>query len=92
VFRLGRTAEDHPDAGGLGRAGLYKVGASSSERFGGSEFMKPAAKTGGGNPHGGGAPTSELKYDVPAGWVELPPTAMRQVNLEPAGNPRPSAR
>ncbi len=66
--------------------GSFHAGATSRERFGGDDFSSP---------HGGtkGEPTGqetkneqELDYDLPAGWIELPPTDMRRVNLQPAGN------
>ena len=78
--------------------GSYKVGASSQERFGGDQFTSGHGATAHGgstpsesdphsDPHSGGGGQDELDYDLPAGWVELPPSEMRRVNVRPAGNP-----
>jgi hypothetical protein len=55
-------------------------GATSAERFG--SMMGPA-KDGGATD----APRSGLKWDVPAGWTELPPTESRLANLRAGGAP-----
>lgn len=58
-----------------------KVGATSPERFG--TMGAPAAAAGA---HANDA-KPELVWNIPEGWVELPPTQYRTANLQPAGNP-----
>lgn len=54
--------------------GSYEIGVSSRDRFEGKPARKPASNR-------------ELVYDVPPGWIELPPTQLRQANFRPAGSP-----
>jgi hypothetical protein len=74
-------------------AGSYKVNATSRERFGESPFANPHGAGGGmgagpgGDPHGGGPELEEIDYDLPNGWLDLPPNEMRRANVRPAGNP-----
>jgi len=62
--------------------------ASSAERFGvSSRDFSGAGMQGGGMP-GGEAQSSALHWDTPAGWVELPTSAMREANFRVAGDER----
>ncbi len=53
-------------------------GATHSQRFG-------RERSGGSTPEPASAPA--LAYDLPEGWVDAPPTAMRRVNVLIAGHP-----
>jgi hypothetical protein len=50
--------------------------ATTAERF---RFTNTPPATGGGQPH--------YHYSTPAGWIELPPSSMRQANFQVAGDP-----
>ncbi|MFT7668498.1 MAG: hypothetical protein ACI8X5_001191 [Planctomycetota bacterium] len=52
---------------------------TAAQRFGGMGMGSPADLT---------PPPNPFRWEVPEGWVELPETDVRRINMQPAGDPQ----
>ncbi|HEV8111956.1 MAG TPA: hypothetical protein VGR31_04220 [Planctomycetota bacterium] len=71
------------------RAVDFHRGDSTADRFGlgASPHGSAAGKAPATVPDGSSGSKSPIAWTVPAGWTELPPTAMRTANFHPGGDP-----